>query len=99
MKIGSNVVIGAGTLVNKDVPDNSVVAGVPVRVIGSFDSYVKKKGNWKKHIQTDSKHSMKQSILNLLPGYGIHFTKNEKNEPSKNRKTSLDDLGHKVIVT
>ena len=31
--IGNNVVIGANTLVNKDVPDNVVVGGVPVKVI------------------------------------------------------------------
>ena len=34
VRIGSNVVIGAGSLVNKDIPDNSVAAGVPVKVMG-----------------------------------------------------------------
>lgn len=37
VKIGSNVVIGAGSLVNNDIPDNSVAAGVPCRVIGTFE--------------------------------------------------------------
>ena len=31
--IGNNVVIGAGAVVTKDIPDNSVVAGVPAKVI------------------------------------------------------------------
>ena len=31
--IGSNVVIGAGSIVNKDIPDNCVAAGNPCRVI------------------------------------------------------------------
>lgn len=31
--IGSNVVIGAGAVVTKDIPSNSVAAGVPARVI------------------------------------------------------------------
>ena len=31
--IGNNVVIGANAVVNKDVPDNAVVAGVPARII------------------------------------------------------------------
>lgn len=33
--IGDNVVIGAGAVVNKDVPDNCVVAGVPAKIINS----------------------------------------------------------------
>ncbi len=43
VKIGSNVIIGAGSLVNKDIPPNSVAAGVPARVIGTFDDYVAKR--------------------------------------------------------
>ena len=31
--IGNNVTIGAGSIVNKDVPDNAIVAGVPAKVI------------------------------------------------------------------
>ena len=37
VRIGSNVVIAAGAVVNKDIPDNSVAAGVPARIIGKFD--------------------------------------------------------------
>lgn len=33
IKIGKNVTIAAGAVVNKDVPDNAVVAGVPAKVI------------------------------------------------------------------
>lgn len=44
-KIGSNVVIGAGSIVNKDIPDNSVVAGVPAKVIGDFDTFAQKRLN------------------------------------------------------
>lgn len=40
--IGSNVIIGSDSLVNKDIPDNSVYAGVPARFICSFDEYVNK---------------------------------------------------------
>lgn len=39
VKIGNNVIIGAGSLVNKDIPDGCVAAGVPCRVIGSFEEY------------------------------------------------------------
>ena len=43
VKIGNNVIIGAGSVVNHDIPDNSVAAGVPARVIGSFDDFVEKR--------------------------------------------------------
>ena len=37
--IGNNVIIGAGSIVNKDIPDNMVCAGVPAKVICSIDEY------------------------------------------------------------
>lgn len=40
--IGNNVVIGAGAVVSKDIPDNSVAAGVPARIIKSIDEYLEK---------------------------------------------------------
>lgn len=40
--IGNNVIIGAGSVVTRDIPDGSVAAGVPCRVIGSFDAYKEK---------------------------------------------------------
>ncbi len=41
-RIGNNVIIGSDSLVTKDIPDNSVYAGVPARFICSFDEYVAK---------------------------------------------------------
>lgn len=40
--IGNNVVIGAGAVVTKDIPDNSVAVGVPARVIKPIDEYLEK---------------------------------------------------------
>ena len=40
--VGNDVVIGAGSLVNKDVPEGSVVAGVPAKVICSTAEYVER---------------------------------------------------------
>lgn len=37
VSIGNNVVIGGASVVTKSVPDNSVVAGNPAKVIKSFD--------------------------------------------------------------
>ena len=53
VKIGPNVVIAAGSVVTKDVPENSVVAGVPAKVIGSFDEYMNKRKNIKCHSVED----------------------------------------------
>lgn len=43
IKIGNNVIIAAGSIVTKDIPDNSVVAGNPARIIESFDKYLEKR--------------------------------------------------------
>ncbi|WP_252282792.1 acyltransferase [Peribacillus asahii] len=40
--IGDNVVVGIGSLVTKDVPDNTVVAGSPAKVFFSIEEYYKK---------------------------------------------------------
>lgn len=40
--IGNNVVVGAGAVVTKDIPDNSLVVGVPARVIKTADEYLEK---------------------------------------------------------
>lgn len=45
VKIGNNVIIAAGSVVNKDILDNSVVGGNPIKVIGDFNSYVEKRKN------------------------------------------------------
>lgn len=37
IKVGSNVVIGANSVVTKDIPDNCVVIGAPARVVGKYD--------------------------------------------------------------
>lgn len=41
--IGNNVIIGANSLVNKNVPDNTVVAGNPAKVIMTIDEYYEKR--------------------------------------------------------
>uniref|UniRef100_A0A7C6EHW7 N-acetyltransferase n=1 Tax=candidate division WOR-3 bacterium TaxID=2052148 RepID=A0A7C6EHW7_UNCW3 len=43
--IGENAIVGAGSVVTKDVPDNAIVAGVPAKVIKMLnkEDYEKKK--------------------------------------------------------
>lgn len=37
VRIGNNVVIGANAVVNKDIPDNCMVAGIPAKVFKKFN--------------------------------------------------------------
>lgn len=41
--IGDNVFIGLGSIVTKDIPPNSIVAGVPARVICSLESFINRR--------------------------------------------------------
>lgn len=43
VKIGPNAIVAAGSVVTKDVPPNSVVAGNPARVISDMDTFVEKR--------------------------------------------------------
>lgn len=38
VRIGKNVIVAAGSLVTKDIPDNCVYAGVPAKKIGDFEN-------------------------------------------------------------
>jgi UDP-2-acetamido-3-amino-2,3-dideoxy-glucuronate N-acetyltransferase len=44
--IGKNSVVGMGAVVTKDVPSESVVMGVPARVVYSRQDYDQKKSRW-----------------------------------------------------
>lgn len=45
VKIGKNCIIGVGSVVTKNIPDNSVAAGVPARVIETVEEYYNKHKN------------------------------------------------------
>ena len=42
VKIGKNSIIGAGSVVTRPIPHNSVAAGNPAKIIDSTDNYIKK---------------------------------------------------------
>lgn len=44
--IGDRVVVGAGSVVTRDIPDETVAAGVPARPIGTWESFAQKVSNW-----------------------------------------------------
>ncbi len=64
--IGKNCVIGAGAIVTKDIPDNSVVAGCPAKVIETLDEYqkkIEKKCVMTKHMSSLEKKSFLMKIF------------------------------------
>ena len=63
VEIGSNVIIAAGAIVTKDVPDNSVVAGAPARVIGDYQS---QKDKCKKYNDEINKKTKGKSFRNNM---------------------------------
>jgi maltose O-acetyltransferase len=56
--IGNNVIIGANSTVTHDIPDNSVAAGSPARVICTLDEYLSKE----------------KSRMETAPCYGEEYT-------------------------
>lgn len=59
VKVGDRVIIAAGALVNRDVPSNSVVGGVPAKVLMSFDEYLAKRREFKvDHPASNSKQEI-----------------------------------------
>jgi len=40
--IGPNAIVGAGSVVTKDVPENTIVAGIPAKPISTLDRYKEK---------------------------------------------------------
>lgn len=45
VRIGPNAIVAAGSVVVQDVPPNSVVGGVPAKVIGDYGRYISKRKN------------------------------------------------------
>ena len=66
--IGNNCVIGIGSIVTKDVPDNTVVAGVPARKIETIEEYYNKHKDtcdFTKHMNPEEKRDYLYKKYNL----------------------------------
>ena len=63
--IGNNVVIGSASVVTKSIPDNVIVAGIPAKVVKSFDEYKKSSLPYNLHCKNMSYIKKKDYLLSL----------------------------------
>lgn len=75
--IGKKVIIGAGAIVSRDIPDNSVAVGVPARVIKTADEYfekIKKESLHLGHLRGEEKDRALMKYYNYQgTSKGIYF--------------------------
>lgn len=73
--IGNNVIIGANSTVTHDIPENSVVAGSPAKIISTLDEYINKE----------------KDRMSGAPVYDVNYTLrgNLTSEKIKQQKTEL----------
>lgn len=69
--IGSNVVVGANSLVSKSVPSNTVVAGIPAKIVCTLEEYKLKMEPKNFKTKGLKGEERKRQILNLIATNGI----------------------------
>lgn len=73
--IGKNSIVAAGAVVTKDVPEGSVVGGVPAKIISSFEDSVAKAREWTKQGDYSKKY---KDIRDYVSYHPIHFIIDDK---------------------
>lgn len=76
--IGNRVIIGAGAVVSRDIPDNSIAVGNPIQIIGTYDDYVERH---RKQMQE-------------RPVYHTLWSEKTWEEKEQMRKDLLDGIGY-----
>ncbi|OGW48867.1 MAG: acetyltransferase, partial [Nitrospirae bacterium RBG_19FT_COMBO_58_9] len=78
--VGQRSIIGAGSIVTRDIPENSVAVGHPARVICTLDEYLSKRNKsarergilgheyWSEHL-TDEGRARMQALLSTGDGF------------------------------
>lgn len=79
-KIGSNVVIGAGAIVKGEIPNNSVVIGVPGRVVCTCTEYIEKN----------------KKLLEICPRYETYWTRKTPEEKEKMKMELENTIGFDI---
>lgn len=96
--IGDNCIIGAGSIVTKSIPANSVAAGVPCKVICSIEEYYeKRKQQWEleaiQYAKCIRKYENREPrISDFIPEFGLFIDKHNIDEIGEdNIKSRLKD--------
>ena len=108
--IGDNCIIGAGSIVTKSIPSNSVAVGVPCRVISTIEDYYnKRRKEWiEESIQyarsIKERFNREPTVKDFLPEFGLyvdsHNIKDYDQEQIKKRLGSKYDFwlkNHKAV--
>ena len=68
VSIGPNAVVGAGSVVNRDVPANAVVAGNPARYLCSLDEYLERYIQKMISVDADDRATLRRELTRALWG-------------------------------
>ena len=102
--IGDNVIIGAGSVVSGTIPDNTVAAGVPAKVICTLDEYYEKRKNrtleeaviYTKHfIQYNHRNP---SVSEMGPFFPLFLNRNTDSLKNNNVRTQLSGDSESDLV-
>lgn len=72
--IGNNVVIGAGSIVSKSIPDNVVVAGNPAKIVCTIDDFFVKANRYNVKTKQFKSDKKKEYLISLQDD---HFIKKD----------------------
>lgn len=77
--IGKNCIIAAGAVITKDVPDGSVVGGIPAKVIGKYSDVKERHAEFSKVFYGMKEKRTVENMLKVQPiKFDIDGEKNEK---------------------
>ena len=77
-RIGDDVIIAAGSVVTKDIPNDSIVAGNPAKIIGKKSEYIEKH----------------RKLMNERPVYDIFWKNKSESQKQKMIMELENGLGY-----